>query len=262
MLLLRNNALVSGITADVQKVHTLLEEVQSNTTTGFMELHFNTFSGCIFFVDGKILQSIKQKGEKSLVIELSEILHECQKTNPTLGLFAMEEPLVHITLNMINGEPLFENVHSKYVDVRKLLRSLETDDFTGVAVLSTGKEACYISFETGIPLTCICNKGDTIIESVECLETLIKNFSDNLYISAYKIVEKPNIITTLKRISREVLGGRVIKIEEMLENSGDTKEELLLTIAEIEKVTYLFVDKKKAKILCEKLKNTVEEVIQ
>jgi hypothetical protein len=261
MLLVRNNPIISNTTADLIKIERLLKEVSEAATTGFMELQFNDFSGLILFADGTPLQSIKLKREKSFIVDISEIFQECRKTPVTIGLFTMDKKLVDITLNICRGEPIFENVDSKYVDIRKLLRSLETDNFTGIAVLSTGEEACYITFETGIPLTCICNKGNAIIESTECLENLLKNFKDNLSISAYKRAQKPNIINTLKLLSREVLGEHMGKIEEMLENSGDTKEELLQTIEEIEKVTYLFLDKKKAKTLCKKMKNTVEEVI-
>jgi hypothetical protein len=261
MLLVRNNPIVSSMSADLEKIQTLLEEVHTNTTTGFMELHFRNFSGLILFIDGKILQSIKLKREKSFVVDISDIFQECEKGTSEIGLFVMDKKLVDITLNIFKGEPLFENVNSKYVDVRKLLRSLETDDFTGIAVLRTEKEACYIKFETGIPLTCICNRGDTIMENAECLENLLKNCKGTLAISAYKEAQKPHIINMLKLLSREVLGEHVEKIEEMLENSGKTKEELFQTIDEIENVTYLFLDKKKAKTLCEKMKDTVEEVV-
>ena len=261
MLLIRKQPILSDITADLPKIHALLKEAHQNSITGFMEFKFNEFSGLLLLEERNIIQSIKLKRGKSFIIDISEILEESQKTHARVGLFSMDKKLVHITLNIINGEPLFENVSSKYVDVRKLLRSLETDNFTGIAIVHSGKEECYITFDTGIPFTCICRKEDEIIENAECLEKLLKDIKTNLLISAYKKTKKPDIINTLKLISKEVLGEHVEKIEEMLENSGTTKEEFHETINEIESLTYLFLDKKKAKTLCKKMKDVVEEVM-
>jgi hypothetical protein len=261
MLLVRKNPILSDLIADPPKIHALLEEARQNSITGFMEFDFSDFSGLLLLEDGRILQSIKLKRGKSFIIDISEIFEECQKTRPKIGFFIMDKKLVHITLNILNGELLFEKVNSKYVDIRKLLRSLETDNFTGIAVIYSGEEECYIKFETGIPLTCICKKEDEIIENIECLEKLLRNIKNNLYISAYKETRKPDIINALKLISREILGEHVEKIEEMLESSGTTKEELQQTIEEIETLTYLFLDKKKAKTLCNKMKEAIEEVM-
>ena len=261
-MLIKDDPLWSGLESDVLKVDELLEEIQSRSVTGFIEFAFSDFSSVILLDKGEILQCVKIKKEKKITATRTEILKDLAKMKARIGVYRLKKEIFLIMCGMINNEPVFENMSSKFVDIKQLLLTLEKDTFSGIVTVDSEKGTCFVRLEKGFPVNCICRKiNEKTVESLDCLDTFLDARQEDYRVSVYREREKPPIITALKGLTKEILGDNE-KIEKMLEESGTSKEELLKTVEDIEKITYLFLDKKKAGILSEKLKETIEEVIK
>ncbi len=262
MLLLRDDPVWVDVNSDVIRIAPLLEEVNQKSVTGFIEFDFSSFSAIIFLNEGKIAQCAEIKNEKACPVKKSDILGYLEKKSATVGLYKMKKEVVMLTCRIIDSEPVFENMSTQYVDARKLLLSLDASKFDGVATVRAEQGECFVVLEKGSPVYCVCKKIDEIVDSAECLERFLEiSKEEDMLVSVYKEREKPEVIVRLKEAAREVLGERVERIEEMLEISGKSRAELLKTIEEIERFTYLFLDKKKAKKLSQTLEETIEEVM-
>ena len=259
MLLLKNDPIWTDLKSDVLIFDELLQDAHHKSVTGFIEFDFADFHDIILLDKGEILQCVKIKKERIIPINEKEILKDLKKIEATVGFYRLKKEVLVMTYKMIHGKPVFENMSSKYVDIKQLLLTLEADTFTGIIVIQSNRGNCYIWMEKGYPLNCACNRKDEVKNSAQCLENLLN--TKDILVSVYKEEKITDIIITLKEVARDILGEPVEKIEKMLEDSGTSEQELLKTVEEIEKVTYLFLDKKKANTLSEKLRKTIEEVI-
>jgi hypothetical protein len=259
MLLLKNDPIWTDLKSDVLIFDELLQDAHHKSVTGFIEFDFTDFHDIILLDKGEILQCVKIKKERMFPINESEILKDLKEIEAIVGFYKLKKEVLVMTYKMIHGKPIFENMSSKYVDIKQLLLTLEADTFTGIIVIQSNRGNCYIWMEKGYPLNCACNHKDEVKNSARCLENLLN--TKNIEVSVYKEEKITDIIITLKEVARDILGEPVEKIEKMLEDSGTSEQELLKTVEEIEKVTYLFLDKKKANTLSEKLRKTIEEVI-
>lgn len=259
-MLLKDDPIWTDLKSDVLKIDELLRKAHQESVTGFIEFNFPDFSAAILLNEGEIHQCTKIKEGRAFPIGKSEILKNLEKMKANVGFYRLEKEILSIICRIINSDPVFENMSSQYVDIKQLLLSLEKDDFTGVVAVHSEIEHCFIQLENGSPAHCICKRMKEVVESIDCLERFL-NSHNTMVVSVYKEGRKPDVVATLKKVTGEVLGEPVEKIEKMLEDSGTSRKELLKTVEEIEKLTYLFLSKKKAKELSKKLKETIEEVI-
>lgn len=260
MLLLKDNPIWSDLSSDVLKIDGLLEETSQRSVTGFLEFDFSEFSAVIFLSEGKILQCARIKDEKVYPVNKPKILEYLKEREAKVGIYKMKKEIVLLECRIMRSEPVFENMSSQYVDAKKLLLTLETEKFSGVVTIRAEQGECFVVLEKGSPAYCLCSNPDRIVDDPECLGKFLEISKENMQITVYRESQK-DVVTTLKEVTSSILGERVEKIEEMLETSGKSKEELLKTAEDIERFTYLFVDKKKAKVLSQNLKEKIEEVI-
>ena len=257
MLLLKDDPLWSDLISTVLKIDELLAKANQESITGFIEFDFSTFSAVILLDEGEILQCITIKNGKLSLISKNDILTHLKDKKARVGFYRMKKDIIHVIHKMVTSDVLFENMDSRYIDIKQLLLTLEKDTFTGVVMLHSLEGECYLSLENGSPHYCVCKKLDTIYDSAQCVE-LFLDTSTPMRVSAYQVKCDTS---PLKDVVYNVMGEKVERIEKMLDESGTSEEELLKTVDEIEKITYLFFDKKKAKVLSQKLKETVKEVI-
>lgn len=262
MLLLRDDPVWVDVNSDVIKFDPLLEEVNRRSVTGFIEFTFPNFSAVILLNEGKIAQCAEIKNGKAYPVKRPDILVCLEKMNANVGLYTMKREIVTLTCRTIDGDPVFENMSTQYVDARKLLLSLEADKFSGVFTVRAQQGECFVMLEKGTPIYCVCKQVDDVVDSVECLERFLEISKDeDMLVSVYREKEETDVIARLKETTEEALGEHIERIEEMLETSGRSRAELLKTVEEIGNFTYLFLDKKKAKTLSQNLKEVVEEVM-
>lgn len=257
MLLLKDDPLWTDLKSTILKVDELLAKAHQESITGFIEFDFSEFSAAILLDEGEILQCITVKNGKLSPVKEKDIFTLLKGTEARVGFYRLKKDIIHIIHQMVTSDVLFENMDSQYMDIKQLLLTLEGENFTGVIVLHSPEGECYLSLVNGSPGYCICKKSDRIIDSAQCVEQLLDT-SATMLVSAYKVKSD---ISLLKDVVQKVMGENVERIEKMLDESGTSREELLKTVDEIEKITYLFFDKKKAKVLSQKLKKTIEEVM-
>lgn len=261
MLLLKNDPLWSDLKSDVLKIDGLLEEANQKALTGFIEFEFPDFCTAILLDSGKILHCIEIKNETASLISKSEILQYLKEMKADVGLYRLKREILLLTSRIITSDPVYENMSTQYVDARKLLLTLETEKFSGIVDIQAEHGECYVVLEIGFPAYCVCRRENTVVDHAKCLEEFLTLPEKTMVVNVYRTSEKAGVITMLKEAAREILGEHVTRVEEMLDASGKSKEELLKTVEEVERFTYLFLDKKKAKTLSQRLEEIVEEVI-
>lgn len=260
MLLLKTNPLWQGLKSDVLKVDQLLEEAHEKSVTGFIEFDFSDVQCVALLEDGNILQCVQLNSQSNTfcVVSRKDITERTKTEKAVVGLYTLKKDMLRMVCWLATSDVIFENLDSSYTNIKQLLLKLAKEKFTGIVTMESQAGECYLMLKGGAPGYCVCVKGDTATDNAHCLNTFL-NADPQFSINVYK--KKKDITPQLKEIVREVMGKKMPKIETMLDESGKTKQELLKTVKEIEKVTYLFFDKKKTENLTQKLKTAVEEVM-
>jgi hypothetical protein len=262
MLLLKTNPVWHGLKSDVLKIDQLLEEAHDKSITGFIEFNFSGTQDIALLENGNILQCIRITPELNniCVISRKDIIKHVETEEAVVGIYNLKKDMLRIVHWMAAGDILFENLDSSYTNIKQLLLKLTKENFTGVVTMVSKAGECYLMLEKGAPGYCVCVRGDAAMDSAQCLDGFLNAKSD-FFITVYKKRPITDITPQLKKVVFEVMGENIPKIEAMLDESGKTKQELLKTVKEIEKVTYLFFDKKKTEVLSRKLTKTIEEVM-
>ncbi|MGC1121101.1 MAG: hypothetical protein WBA22_08400 [Candidatus Methanofastidiosia archaeon] len=258
MLLLRNDPVWNDMKSSILYMENFLQKLNEEKTTGFLELEFPDGSAVMLLDQGEIILCARYSGTGTYPVAQAEILHQLKAQQAVIGCYRLKKEIVHINYHICTGELLFKDTNSENMDIKKLLVQLEDNAFTGVVTIASEEGFCYILLEKGSPEYCVCQRRNELIDSAECVEWFLSLSSKKLLVRVYG-GQEPRLIVRLKDVVTEVLGEPVEKIVSMLEESGSDKQELLKAISEIEKITYLFFDKKKAKILSQRLREVIEE---
>jgi hypothetical protein len=258
MLLLKNDPVWNDMKSSILYMDSFLDRLYEEKTTGFLELEFPDELAIMLLDHGEIILCARCSSATARPVAQAEILNQLKAQQAVIGCYRLRKEIVHINYHICTGELLLENTRSEDTDIRKLLVQLEDDAITGVVTIASEEGVCYILLEKGSPEYCVCQRKSELIDSSECVDWVLNLPSKKLLFRVYRGL-KPDLMVRLKKVVTDVLGEPVEKIVNMLEESGPHKQELLRTVSEIEKITYLFFDKKKAKILSQRLREAIEE---
>lgn len=258
MLLLKNDPVWSDMKSSILYIDSFLDRLYEEKTTGFLELEFPDELAIMLLDHGEIILCARCFSTTPCPVAQAEILNQLKAQQAVIGCYRLKKEVVHINYHICTGERLFENTRSGDMDIKKLLVQLEDDALTGVVTIASEEGVCYILLEKGSPEYCVCQRKGELINSSECVDWFLNLPSKKLLFRVYRGL-KPDLMVRLKEVVTDVLGEPVEKIVSMLEESGADKQELLRAISEVEKITYLFFDKKRAKILSKRLREVIEE---
>jgi hypothetical protein len=260
MFLLKNDCMWCDLESHVLKIDALLEEVGQECVTGFIEFIFPDFSAVILLDEGNIIQCVKIEDGKVYPVRNSEILMYLEEMGATVGLYRLKKEIVLAMCRIITSIPVAEPVSTQNVDAKELLRALEADDFSGVVTVRAERGECSVILEHGVPVCCLSRNMNGRADSVECLKEFLEIVKeDDMVMSVYRSEENcTDMRARLRKVAGEVLGEPVEEIEEMLEGSGKSKEELLKTGEKITAYTCLLFDKEKANMLSQRLNQVIE----
>jgi hypothetical protein len=258
MLLLKNDPVWNDMKSSILYMDSFLHRLYEEKTTGFLELEFPDELVIMLLDYGEIILCARSSGTSTHPVAQAEILHQLKAQQAVIGCYRLKKEVVHINYHICTGELLLKDTASGDTDIRKLLVQLEDDALTGVVTIASGEGVCYILLEKGFPEYCVCHRKNELINSAECVDWFLNLPSKKLLFRVYRGL-KPDLMVRLKEVVTDVMGEPVEKIVGMLEESGPYKQELLKAISEVEKITYLFFDKKKAKILSQRLREVIEE---
>jgi hypothetical protein len=258
MLLLKNDPVWNDMKSSILYMENFLHRLYEEKTTGFLELEFPDGLAIMLLDYGEIILCARCSSTSTHPVAQAEILHQLKAQQAVIGCYRLKKEIVHINYHICTGELLFKDTTPGDMDIKKLLVQLEDDAFTGVVTIASEEGVCYILLEKGSPEYCVCQRKSELIDSAECVDWFLNLPSKRLLLTVYRGL-KPDLMVRLKEVVTDVLGEPVEKIVSMLEESGPDKQELLKTVSEVEKITYLFFDKKRAKILSKKLREEIEE---
>jgi hypothetical protein len=174
MLLLKNKPLVQNLKSHYIKIEELILEMKEKKLTGFIEVKLKNAKDVLLYNSGKVVKVLKINSGVS-VIDKDNVVFDLVRTGAMFSAYDMKEYIVTMILFSIENEPLYENLTTEFIDVKKLLKKLQKDEFSGVVQIYWDKECeGAILTESGLPSASVYKEGDVIEEGAEALENMVR----------------------------------------------------------------------------------------
>ncbi|MCD6128076.1 MAG: hypothetical protein J7J21_06900 [Methanomicrobia archaeon] len=173
MLLLRNDPLIENIKSDYIKIEKLMLEMKEKKLTGFFEVNLGKFSDILIYNSGKVVK-VLQINSNFRTINKDKVVLDLVKSEAVFSAYRMKESYLKALLFSIENVPLYKNLSSDFVDIRKLLKKLEKDKFSGVIYVRWNKRSeGIILMDSGSPKASAYMEEKIVMEGAEALETII-----------------------------------------------------------------------------------------
>jgi len=173
MLLLRNDPLVENIKSDYIRIEKLMLEMKEKKLTGFFEVNLGKFRDILIYNSGKVVK-VLQINSNFRAINKDKVVLDLVKSEAVFSVYRMKESYLKALLFSIENVPLYKNLSSDFVDIRKLLKKLEKDKFSGVIYVRWNKRSeGIILMDSGSPKASAYMEEKIVMEGAEALETII-----------------------------------------------------------------------------------------
>lgn len=175
MLLLKNRPLVQDLKSSYVKIEELVREMKEKKLTGFVEVALENRKDVLLYNSGKVVKVLKINSGGVRVIDKDSVVFDLVRTGAMFSAYNMKEYVVAMILCSMENESLYKNLTTEFIDVKKLLKKLQKDEFSGVIQIYWDKECEGAIFtESGLPSASVYKKGDIVEEGAEALEDMVR----------------------------------------------------------------------------------------
>lgn len=146
MLLPKGRPLHQDLGTAYVKMDHLIRELKEEGFSGYLRLDNPSFSGILFFEQGKISGAYTEPPSSN---PLLAIMEESSKEG-TVNVYGLPPEVVYILASSTHGEDVYGKLPLEIINMDRLMERLERDSFTGVMRLEDDEEVLMVLlFEGG-----------------------------------------------------------------------------------------------------------------
>jgi len=174
MLLLRNKPLIQNLKSSYIKIEELILEMKKKKLTGFIDVKLKDRRDILLYNSGKVVKVLRINSDIRIT-DKDSVVFDLVKAGAVFSAYKMKENFVKIILFSIENEPLYKNLTTGFIDIKKLMKKLQKDEFSGVINIYWDEEReGAILMKSGFPLESVYMTKDVIKEGAEALETIVR----------------------------------------------------------------------------------------
>lgn len=190
---------------ELVNVEKLLESLHQDKVTGYCEFTKGRRRVILLYERGEIQRAFRlEDGVEFLLLLPSAAFEECRTSGEVKGVLLPPE-IVDVVARLLFCHPLHQNLSSTFTDFKTLLKSLETDGFTGYVEVGMGRGVHYLSLVKGGPRLALYFTGERLVKGAEALERIFYDIGVvKALISVYPL-EKVPLAEVFLKLSEELL---------------------------------------------------------
>lgn len=173
MLLLRNKPLIQNLKSNYVRIEELILEMKEKGLTGFIEVKLKNSKDILLYNSGKVVKVLRIDSAVHITNKNS-VVFDLVKVGAVFSVYEMKENFVKMILFSIENELLYKNLTTEFIDMRKLMKKLQKDEFSGVIHVYHGNCEGGILMESGLPSESVYIEKDIIEEGAEALENIVR----------------------------------------------------------------------------------------
>ncbi len=175
MLLLKNNPVAEDLKSSYIKIEELIREMKEKKLTGFIEVQLKKDKDVLLYESGKVVKVLRINSDVQ-VIDKDSVVIDLVKKSAKFSVYRMKASVVRMVLDSVENDPVYSHLSTDFVDMRRLLRKLQEDEFNGtVYALWEDETEGAILLSDGLPSSSVYRSSGFIEEGAEALEEIIRN---------------------------------------------------------------------------------------
>jgi hypothetical protein len=173
MLLLRNKPLVQNLKSNYVRIEELILEMKEKKLTGFIEVKLKNSKDILLYNSGKVVKVLRIDPDVRIT-DKNSVVFDLVRVGAVFSVYEMKENFVKMILFSIENELLYKNLTTEFIDIRKLMKKLQKDEFSGGIHVCHGDCEGGILMESGLPSESVYMEKDVIEEGAEALENIVR----------------------------------------------------------------------------------------
>ena len=173
MFLLKNKPLVQNLKSNYVRIEELILEMKEKKLTGFIEVKLKNSKDVLLYNSGKVVKVLRIDHDVHIT-DKNSVVFDLVRVGAVFSVYEMKENFVKMILFSIENEPMYKNLTTEFIDIRKLMKKLQKDEFNGVIHVYSSDCEGGILMESGLPSESVYVEKDIIEEGAEALENIVR----------------------------------------------------------------------------------------
>lgn len=198
MHLPKGNPLIEQVGLTSPDIQVMVENLEADQFTGYLQMDIGGVVGYVFFVRGAILRAIEiPRGGDPLVRMLPRLMTLVrQQATVETSCYVLSNPLVEVLSQMFAYKPLFKDYQVKRKELKKVLNDLEQDSYSGLLRVKGPEGRVFVLLDRGSLVTdrFTSQYGEVLCgsEAVGGLLDYVHNNGSTIHVHAEKATEIDN----------------------------------------------------------------------
>lgn len=180
MILPEGTVVFRNLTSTMVEIGEIFDELEKRELTGYVAATADNFAGTIFLRNGAFVDAIEEIDSETVIIgepACADIIKCCKTKDVGLNVGEVSDTVLNVLLGFVNNRMIYENLSSEFVNIDKLLLTLEMRKHTGCIEIVTGRGTGTILFENGFFIDGTFKMANgTTVTGIESLEVVISAY--------------------------------------------------------------------------------------
>ncbi len=205
MYLPEGAAKYSPIMTQFVNVEKFLDSLYEDAFTGYCEFKIKGESTLLLYEKGKIQRVFRLENGMTTLLMQNAARAECETASETVRSVMLPSEIVDMMIRLLFCKPLHQDLSTKFIDPKNLLRNLEGERFTGYIEIGMEKDVHYLSLENGGPRSALYLSGNHLFRGAEAFTRIFDTMEmERALLNIYSLQEVPFAEVFLK-ISEDLL---------------------------------------------------------
>ncbi|MBA4180737.1 MAG: hypothetical protein C0506_09135 [Anaerolinea sp.] len=157
MILPKDRTLFANLSTSFTGFGDLLQELASNSHSGFVRVSFPEYEGALFLLGGEVVHALEETSNGHRATGQgagASIRARAAEKNGLINVDAASAEVVWLIAQVLDAEPLYKDLTSSFTSLERLFTKLQQDALTGFVEISLagGAGAAMVLFQAGNPV--------------------------------------------------------------------------------------------------------------
>lgn len=224
MVLPKGNPLFEKVNLPFHDVNLLLTNLEQQGFTGYVKLDLYKFDAVVFYKQGKTERVAEIAGSNVKIHPKARIINRAKKKDMDTSVYIFSPQIIDVLSSLFAFQPLYLDYEVKEKELKKVMGTLEADQYSGVIEFITRDGTSYILLDQGdLVIDSFASEYGQIISGTEAVSKFLDFVSSDGAIINIYAEKQEEIEAKKKQIEEEMekIKELIIKEEKGFFKAGD-----------------------------------------
>lgn len=149
MVLPKGNPLIEKVTLPFPDINIMMNNLEQQGFTGFIKLELYKMDSAIFYSQGTIVRAMEIDESNTKVQPIARILNRLKKKEVSTSTYILSPRIISVLALMFAFQPLYLDYEVKQKELKKVMGTLEADNYTGIIEVISRDGTLYLMIDQG-----------------------------------------------------------------------------------------------------------------